>query len=65
MSNRQRIILDILQDGPATAFSLAQNLGAPIASVRRDVIHLRQQGWFINDARDYNGMYRLVPQVGV
>lgn len=59
MSDRQRQILNTLQSGPASAQTLATNLNAPQASIRRDVIRLRQQGFRIDDARDYDGLYRL------
>lgn len=61
MSDRQRTILNLLQDGPITSYSLAARLNAPTASVRRDIRSLRQQGWNINDARDNDGLYRLAP----
>ena len=60
MSNRQQTILSTLQSGPASAQTLASLLDAPQASIRRDVIRLRTLGYRIDDARDFDGLYRLV-----
>lgn len=61
MSSRQTTILHQLQSGAASAQTLAAVVYAPVASVRRDIQALRRLGWNINDARDNNGAYRLVP----
>lgn len=60
MSDRQRQILNILQTGATSVYGIADRLGAPTPSVRRDIRSLRLQGHLINDARDNNGLYRLV-----
>lgn len=60
MNARQTTILRTLQSGPATAYTLAGIIDAPTASVRRDIQVLRSMGHNINDARDNNGLYRLV-----
>ncbi len=60
MSRRQAVILGHLQSGPYSVYTLADILGAPDASVRRDIQALRRLGHNINDARDNNGLYRLV-----
>lgn len=60
MSNRQSTILNLLRSGPITGYSIADYLGAPDASVRRDIQSLRKAGYVINDPRDNNGTYRLV-----
>lgn len=52
-------IVEILRSGPASAWSIATVLNAPQASVRRDVQTLRRIGYRIDDARDYDGLYRL------
>lgn len=59
-STRRDTILSTLRNGPASAQTLASILDAPQASVRRTVALLRDMGHTINDARDNNGMYRLV-----
>lgn len=59
-SNRSSRILDILTSGPASASAIASQLNAPEASIRRTVQELRQRGWRIDDARDFNGQYRLL-----
>lgn len=59
ISTRQSSILNILQTGPATVYTLGNSIGAPYASVRRDIQSLRRAGYNINDARDNNGLYRL------
>lgn len=59
MSQRMQTILSTLQSGPTSAQTLASLLDAPQASIRRDVIKLRNEGYRIDDARDNNGLYRL------
>jgi len=41
-----------------TLYSIAP--WVPFASVRRNIQELRRAGYNINDARDNNGLYRLV-----
>ena len=60
MSDRQERILQILTSGPASSFYIANQLDAPLASVRRDIQSLRKLGHRIDDARDFAGVYRLV-----
>ncbi len=60
MSARQLAILSELQVGPISSFGLSLRVGAPTASVRRDIQSLRRLGHRIDDARDNNGQYRLV-----
>lgn len=60
LSTRQTTILNNLQSGPYTAYSLANLVNAPEASVRRDIQALRAAGHNIADARDNQGLYRLV-----
>lgn len=59
MSNRKNEILDILKTGPASARTIGYTLNAPAASIRRTIQELRHD-FTINDARDNNGLYRLV-----
>lgn len=59
-ATRRQTILTTLQNGPASAQTLATILNAPQASVRRAIALLRDMGHTINDARDNNGLYRLV-----
>lgn len=59
MSDRQIRILQELQLGPVSQFSLASRLNAPTDSVRRDVAALRKAGHAITDARHSGGVYRL------
>lgn len=59
-AQRRLDILTVLKSGPITAYALALYLNAPQASVRRTIRTLRRHGHLINDARDNNGLYRLV-----
>jgi predicted DNA-binding transcriptional regulator YafY len=59
LSIQQQEILHILQNGPATSFSLAAQTGYSPNSVRRDIQAIRRSGVNINDARDNNGLYRI------
>lgn len=59
-TTRYQRIIDILTSGPASASAIASQLNAPEASIRRTVQELRQRGWRIDDARDFNGQYRLL-----
>jgi len=56
LSNRQVRILDILRGGDATSHYLAQQIDAPMASVRRDIQGLRHAGYSIPY---YGGLFRL------
>lgn len=50
MSARQTKIIQFLRYEPSlTAWQLSQSyrIGAPVASVRRDIAELRQKGWVI------------------
>jgi len=62
MNTRQQTILNALQTGPQSIRSLADSIApwVPFASVRRNIQELRRAGYNINDARDNNGLYRLV-----
>lgn len=60
VSDRKDRIIYELESGPISAYELATILDCPAASVRRTVQALRAEGFVINDARDNNGLYRLV-----
>lgn len=61
MSPRQEDILNLIRTGPISIHGLADRVYAPGPSIRRDIQALRRLGHNINDARDNNGLYRLVP----
>lgn len=46
-NTRQQTVLDSLGEGPATASVLAARAGAPVASIRRTIGTLREQGYDI------------------
>lgn len=60
MKNIQQDILTHLRSGAASSFTLANLTGYAVSSIRREIQVLRTLGHTINDARDNNGLYRLV-----
>ena len=60
MTLQQTALLNDLRFGPASAATLADRTGYAVSSVRRDIQAIRRAGHRIDDARDNNGLYRLV-----
>lgn len=60
ISFRRSQILDMLElEGPNTAAGLGARIGAPAASIRRNIQELRTKGWRIAFAGRQSGLFRL------